>query len=50
METKHKQSTENFIKNVRRKMRRLFFPEQKIMILMQLDALKKAGCERRYLQ
>jgi len=35
METKQKQSTENFIKDIRRKTRRLFSSEQKIMIVME---------------
>lgn len=35
METKHKQSTENFIKDIRRKTRRLFSSEQKLMIVME---------------
>ena len=30
-----KQSTENFIKDIRRKTRRIFFSEQKIMIVME---------------
>ena len=35
MEKKSKQSTEKFIKDVRRKTRRLFSSEQKIMIVME---------------
>jgi len=35
METNHKQSTENFVKEVRRKTRRLFTSEQKILIVME---------------
>ena len=35
MEKKVKQSTENFIKDVRRKTRRLFSSEQKILIVME---------------
>ena len=35
MGTKQKQSTENFIKDIRRKTRRLFSSEQKIMIVME---------------
>ena len=35
METKKKQSTENFLKDIRRKTRRLFSSEQKIMIVME---------------
>ena len=35
MEKKQKQSTENFIKDVRRKTRRLFSSEQKILIVME---------------
>jgi len=35
METGHKQSTENFIKEVRRKTRRVFTSEQKILIVME---------------
>lgn len=35
MEAKKKQSTENFIKDIRRKTRRLFSSEQKIMIAME---------------
>ena len=35
METNQKQSTENFIKDIRRKTRRLFSSEQKIMIVME---------------
>ena len=35
MESKKKQSTENFIKDIRRKTRRLFSSEQKIMIVME---------------
>lgn len=35
METNLKQSTENFVKEVRRKTRRLFTSEQKILIVME---------------
>jgi len=35
METKKKQTTENFIKEIRRKRRRTFSSEQKIMIVME---------------
>jgi len=35
METKKKQTTENFIKEVRRRTRRTFSSEQKIMIVME---------------
>ena len=35
MESKNKQSTENFIKDIRRKTRRVFTSEQKIMIVME---------------
>ena len=35
METKKKQTTENFIKEIRRKTRRTFSSEQKIMIVME---------------
>ena len=35
METNQKQSAENFIKDIRRKTRRLFSSEQKIMIVME---------------
>lgn len=35
METKKKQSTENFIKEIRRKTRRIFSSEQKITIVME---------------
>ena len=35
MGTKQTQSTENFIKDIRRKTRRLFSSEQKIMIVME---------------
>ena len=35
MEQKKKQSTENFIKDIRRKTRRVFSSEQKIMIVME---------------
>lgn len=35
METNKKPSTENFIKDIRRKTRRLFTSEQKIMIVME---------------
>lgn len=35
MGTNQKQSTENFIKDVRRKTRRLFSSEQKILIVME---------------
>jgi len=35
MEQKQKQSTENFIKDIRRKSRRLFSSEQKLIIVME---------------
>lgn len=35
METKKKQTTENFIKEIRRKSRRIFSSEQKITIVME---------------
>ena len=35
METKKKQTTENFIKEVRRKTRRIFSSEQKITVVME---------------
>lgn len=35
METKKKQTTENFIKEIRRKTRRTFSSEQKILIVME---------------
>ena len=35
MESKRKQSTENFIKGIRRKTRRVFTSEQKLMIVME---------------
>ena len=35
MEKQVKQSTENFIKDIRRKTRRIFSSEQKIMIVME---------------
>ena len=35
MENKSKQSTENFIKDIRRRTRRVFSSEQKIMIVME---------------
>jgi transposase len=35
METNQKQSTEKFVKEVRRKIRRLFTSEQKILIVME---------------
>lgn len=35
METKKKQSSENFIKEIRRKTRRIFTSEQKIQIVME---------------
>jgi transposase len=35
METTKKQSTENFIKDIRKKTRKLFSSEQKIMIVME---------------
>ena len=35
MEQKPKQSTENFIKEIRRKTRRLFSSEQKLVIVME---------------
>ena len=35
MEQRQKQSTENFIKDIRRKSRRLFSSEQKLIIVME---------------
>ena len=35
MEAKSKQSTENFVKDIRRKTRKLYSPEQKILIVME---------------
>ena len=35
METKKKQTTENYIKEIRRKTRRIFSSEQKILIVME---------------
>jgi transposase len=35
METRKKQSAENYIKDIRRKTRRLFSSEQKIQIIME---------------
>jgi transposase len=46
MGTNQKQSTENFIKNVRRKTRRLFSSEQKILIVM--EALREKLLLQRY--
>lgn len=50
METTHKQSTENFIKEVRRKTRRTFTSEQKILIVMEAmrGELSTAAICRKY--
>ena len=37
METRKKQSAENYIKDIRRKTPRLFSSEQKIQIVMDMD-------------
>lgn len=50
METNHKQSTENFVKEVRRKTRRTFTSEQKILIFMEAmrGELSTAAICRKY--
>ncbi|MBN8720492.1 MAG: transposase [Sediminibacterium magnilacihabitans] len=50
METNQKQSTENFIKEVRRKTRRQFTSEQKILIVMEAmrGELSTAAICRKY--
>ncbi|HWH63283.1 MAG TPA: transposase, partial [Ginsengibacter sp.] len=50
METTPKQSTENFVKEVRRKARRLFSSEQKILIVMEAmrGELSTAAICRKY--
>jgi transposase len=50
METTNKQSTENFIKEVRRKSRRMFTSEQKILIVMEAmrGELSTAAICRKY--
>lgn len=50
METNHKQSTENFVKEVRRKARRVFTSEQKILIVMEAmrGELSTAAICRKY--
>lgn len=50
METNHKQSTENFVKEVRRKSRRVFTSEQKILIVMEAmrGELSTAAICRKY--
>lgn len=45
METKTKQSTENFIKDIRRKTRRIFTAEQKIMIVMEAQRAETSVAE-----
>ena len=42
METRKKQSAENYIKDIRRKTRRIFSSEQKIQIIM--EALRAESC------
>jgi transposase len=50
METNHKQSTENFVKEVRRRTRRVFTSEQKILIVMEAmrGELSTAAICRKY--
>lgn len=50
METIHKQSTENFVKEVRRRTRRTFTSEQKILIVMEAmrGELSTAAICRKY--
>ena len=50
METGQKQSTENFVKEVRRKTRRIFTSEQKILIVMEAmrGELSTAAICRKY--
>lgn len=45
MEKRTKQSTENFIKDIRRRTRRLFSPEQKIMIVMEAQRGEQSVAE-----
>jgi transposase len=45
MEKKLKHSTENFIKNIRRKTRRVFSSEQKIMIVMEAQRGEQSVAE-----
>ena len=45
MEKKQKQSTENFIKDIRRKTRRVFSSEQKIMIVMEAQRGEQSVAE-----
>jgi transposase len=45
MERKPKQSTENFIKDIRRKTRRVFSSEQKIMIVMEAQRGEQSVAE-----
>jgi len=45
MEPTHKQSTENFIKDIRRKTRRIFSSEQKIMIVMEALRAEESSSE-----
>lgn len=45
MEKKSKQSTENFIKDIRRRTRRVFSSEQKIMIVMEAQRGEQSVAE-----
>ncbi len=45
MEKKQKQSTENFIKDIRRRTRRVFSSEQKIMIVMEAQRGEQSVAE-----
>lgn len=45
MEKRTKQSTENFIKDIRRRTRRLFSSEQKIMIVMEAQRGEQSVAE-----
>jgi transposase len=45
MEPNHKQSTENFIKDIRRKTRRVFSSEQKLMIVMEAQRGEQSVAE-----
>jgi len=45
MEPTQKQSTENFIKDIRRKTRRIFSSEQKIMIVMEALRAEESSSE-----
>lgn len=47
MEKSAKQSTENFIKDIRRRTRRLFSSEQKIMIVMEAQRGEQSVAEIR---